>query len=63
MTLRDETEWIELVESNFNILVGADKQKILQSYKKYVNFQTDTTSFNFYGSGKASKNILNELMS
>lgn len=27
ITLRDETEWVELVECGANILVGADKEK------------------------------------
>ncbi len=28
VTLRDETEWVELVDNGFNVLVGADKEKI-----------------------------------
>jgi len=34
VTLRDETEWIETVKSCWNILVGADSQRILQSVEK-----------------------------
>jgi UDP-GlcNAc3NAcA epimerase len=32
ITLRDETEWVELVEVGANVLVGADKEKIIESY-------------------------------
>jgi len=60
ITLRDETEWVELVEHNFNLLVGADKDKILESYKNHIftlNFDID-----LYGGGKASENIMRELI-
>ncbi len=59
ITLRDETEWIELVENRFNILVGADKEKILASYKEF-KFNTDF-SINLYGGGKASEKIATTL--
>ena len=32
ITLRDQTEWIELVECGFNTLVGADKKSILKAF-------------------------------
>jgi len=31
VTLRDETEWVETVQSGWNILVGADSQRILHA--------------------------------
>ena len=37
ITLRDETEWVELVECGANRLVGADKEKIVSSYKLLVS--------------------------
>jgi UDP-GlcNAc3NAcA epimerase len=62
ITLRDETEWVELVEVGANVLVGADKTKILaahqQASKRFAN-----ESFNpmLYGGGMASKKIIEEL--
>lgn len=38
ITLRDETEWVELVNKGFNVLVGADKEKILEAYQKNIPF-------------------------
>lgn len=32
LTLRDETEWVELVECEANRLVGAEQQKIIEAY-------------------------------
>ena len=60
ITLRDETEWVELVENGFNVLVGANKEKILEVYKNY-RFNHDFT-LNLYGRGKASGIIIKELM-
>lgn len=60
ITLRDETEWIELVENKFNVLAGADKNKILDLYNNddfNHHYCTD-----LYGSGKASNTIVKELL-
>ncbi len=60
ITLRDETEWVELVANGFNVLVGAKKGKILSAYKNYEfnsNFDID-----LYGNGQASKKIVLELL-
>ena len=62
ITLRDETEWVELVENGFNILAGADKEKILNSYKKHFSLFTLHSSLNLYGDGNASKLIIQELL-
>ncbi|SFV55947.1 UDP-2,3-diacetamido-2,3-dideoxy-D-glucuronic acid 2-epimerase [hydrothermal vent metagenome] len=60
ITLRDETEWVELVENGFNVLVGADRNKILDSYKKQkFNAQFD---IDLYGRGEASRVIVSELL-
>ena len=61
ITLRDETEWIELIQNNFNILVGANKQKIIEAKKNIKNMNRDY-SINLYGNGKASEKIIKELL-
>jgi UDP-N-acetylglucosamine 2-epimerase len=35
VTLRDETEWIETVEAGWNILVGAETEKIIHTVKNF----------------------------
>ena len=65
ITLRDETEWVELVDIGANMLVGADKEKILDTYKQITNNQSQSTnnySLNLYGNGKASQKIIKELL-
>ena len=60
ITLRDETEWIELIENKFNILVGANKNKIIDTYKNY-NF-SNNFNIDLYGNGIASKIIIQSLL-
>lgn len=61
ITLRDETEWVELVGNKFNILVGADKDKIQQIYDNRDNLFATTYGMDLYGGGTASKNIIETL--
>lgn len=61
VTIRAETEWVELVEHGFNLLAGASYEKILEAY----NFMLGKTSeFNrdLYGNGKAREVIVKTLI-
>jgi len=60
ITLRDETEWVELIQNKFNVLAGADKEKIIDLYHTYA-FNNDF-SIDLYGGGKASESIVKELL-
>jgi len=60
ITLRDETEWVELVENRFNVLVGADKDLIIDRYNNYLF--NNAFEMNLYGNGDASKKIVEELL-
>lgn len=62
ITLRDETEWVELVECGANTLVGADKEKILDTFKNNSAFNIENSKLDLYGGGKASENIIKELI-
>lgn len=61
ITLRDQTEWVELIENNVNMLAGANKMDILNAFTKMKNVKVDA-SLNLYGGGKASENIVTELL-
>jgi UDP-GlcNAc3NAcA epimerase len=56
VTLRDETEWVELIHNGFNQLAGADKQAILNAFQQYVS-KPFNKHIDLYGGGKASENI------
>ncbi len=60
ITLRDETEWVELVENGFNTLVGANKEKIIEAYKMNSEFQN--IELDLYGKADASEKIIKELL-
>jgi len=61
ITLRDETEWVELVENGYNTIAGANSKKIVEAYnyslQKKFNFD-----INLYGNRKASEHIINYLI-
>lgn len=60
ITLRDDTEWGELVEGGFNVLTGAQKDLIMNAYL-HNKFESDY-SFPLYGGGKASQKIIESLL-
>ena len=63
LTLRNETEWLELVNQKANIIVGSALENIIRSYNemeehiKKANFSTE-----LYGKGDASKIIVDTLL-
>lgn len=58
ITLRDETEWVELVECGVNTLVGEDKEKILDAYENNSTFSKENLKLDLYGNGQASEKII-----
>jgi len=54
ITLRDETEWVETVESGWNVLVGANKGKIIEGV---LSSTSPGIYSNCYGDGAAAKRI------
>ncbi len=61
VTLREETEWVELIQNGFNILAGIDYNNIISSTKKMLNKKIDF-SLELYGKGNAGKKIMAELI-
>ncbi|MBM3453878.1 MAG: UDP-N-acetylglucosamine 2-epimerase (non-hydrolyzing) [Bacteroidetes bacterium] len=62
ITLRDETEWVELVQQGVNFLVGAKKDEILNIYYNLNDFNRTFDRVNLYGAGNASTIITKSLI-
>ena len=62
ITLREQTEWIELVENGFNLLVGSDSNKLLEAFN---TFSSKKSNFNIdlYGKGQAAEKAAKEILS
>ncbi len=60
ITLRDETEWLETVEAGWNQLVGADRDLILNAWRKDIS--PSDQQKDIFGVGDASKNIIQMIM-
>lgn len=60
ITMRDQTEWVELVNHGFNVITGADTNKIIEAYKNVMNQEKDF-NIDLYGGGKAGERIVNSL--
>lgn len=56
LTLRDETEWVELVDNKVNVLTGASKDSILEGFDFFLNKDYPQIK-NLYGQGNASELI------
>lgn len=62
ITMRDETEWVELIDAGANVLVGADKDRILGVYSAHNSLAHNSVNSMLYGGGQASKRIVTELL-
>jgi UDP-N-acetylglucosamine 2-epimerase (non-hydrolysing) len=58
LTLRDETEWTETVESGWNVLVGTDCVRILHAIR---DFQPSRRRLALFGDGNSSVKIASVL--
>lgn len=61
ITLREETEWVETVNSGWNRLSGAAPVQILAAYEVQKEFGRHAGRPNFFGDGRAAERILSAL--
>ena len=62
ITLRDETEWIELVYNKVNFLVSADEKRILSKFDYLLKNNPVFNCKEFYGKGNISKKIIQSII-
>jgi UDP-GlcNAc3NAcA epimerase len=56
LTLREETEWVELTEQGYNTLVGVNEKHIIAAFHETIN-QPFVVKQSLYGDGNASDKI------
>jgi len=61
VTLRDETEWVELVEHGFTLLAGANISRIIEAYQKMIK-KSSNFKIELYGNGNSRKTIVGMLI-
>lgn len=61
ITMRDETEWVETVESGWNRLVGADFNLIVDAVDIALSGSVTDMKFSPYGDGRAAEKIFKHL--
>lgn len=61
VTLREETEWVELVKTGFNILAGTDSNLIFDSYIKLSKTPFKEAP-ELYGDGHSAESMLKEFI-
>lgn len=62
LTLRDETEWVELVKNGFNLLAGSSMEEILKKYKILSGKNNNNFGIRLYGNGDAGKIVVDKLL-
>ncbi|MHC5026489.1 MAG: non-hydrolyzing UDP-N-acetylglucosamine 2-epimerase [Planctomycetota bacterium] len=60
LTLRDETEWVELIGAGANRLVGADTDAIIAGHEEALRSPVETGDL--YGRGDAAEKIVEQLV-
>lgn len=61
VTMRDQTEWVELIEAGANELAGADSSKIVDASTRHYGRRVEDTQ-KLYGGGQASQRIVDILL-
>jgi UDP-GlcNAc3NAcA epimerase len=61
LIIRNETEWVEIVENNFGSITGYDSNSIIKSFSKFIKLDFNNTH-NLYGNGMSANIMLNSII-
>lgn len=62
LTMRDETEWVELVDSKANYIVGASESEIINGFSALDISCREPFDEKLYGDGFAARRIIGEIV-
>jgi UDP-N-acetylglucosamine 2-epimerase len=60
-TLREETEWVETIQSRWNVLVGSETKNIVKKVRYKMGRKPPPRRAGIFGDGKASEKIVQVL--
>ncbi|MCW3121332.1 MAG: UDP-N-acetylglucosamine 2-epimerase [Flavipsychrobacter sp.] len=61
VTIREQTEWVELVDNGFNVIAGTKTDNIVAAYRQMISKQSNF-EVNLYGGGQASGIIRDSIL-
>jgi UDP-GlcNAc3NAcA epimerase len=61
VTIRKQTEWLELISGGFSCLVDSKSEDIINAYEKMENKKSDF-NIDYFGNGNASEIVVNTLL-
>jgi UDP-N-acetylglucosamine 2-epimerase len=61
ITLREVTEWVETVETGWNVLVGTDPDRLLAAWEELPRAESLPNLDSMYGRGQAARKVINIL--
>jgi UDP-GlcNAc3NAcA epimerase len=61
-TLREETEWVETVETGWNVLVGTEEKRILSGVRALERRREKRGSRTLFGDGRAGEKVVQTLV-
>lgn len=61
LTMREQTEWVELVDNGYNMLSGTNPDVLFNSYRTMISKKSNFNN-NLYGDGKAAAVIAKKLL-
>jgi UDP-GlcNAc3NAcA epimerase len=61
ITLREQTEWVELVENGYNRLAGSNQELLLNAFDYFKEKKSDF-GMNLYGGGEAAEKVAGEII-
>lgn len=60
ITIREQTEWVELVDAGYNQVVGTDRAKLINAKDHFLSFPVNFDK-SLYGDGNTAERILDTL--
>jgi len=61
ITIREETEWMELIDNKYNVIVGSNEDKIIKVFNELFYKKFPENKIELYGDGTCAEKIVKRL--